>query len=87
MVALGMVTPTQQRRLASRTTARMRQDLCPLFLQRVPSKLASPSPFVLVQSSMIRVAYSVTAVGGTYYIPETAANFSGGGFSDYVRLF
>ena len=35
---------------------------------------------------MIRVACSVTAVGGTSYIPEVASNFSGGGFSDYVRL-
>ena len=30
-------------------------------------------------------AHSVTAVGGTTHIPEVAAYFSGGGFSDYVR--
>jgi hypothetical protein len=29
--------------------------------------------------------YSVTVVGGTAYIPEVAADFSGGGFSNYVR--
>ena len=30
--------------------------------------------------------HSVTAVGATTQIPEIAANFSGGGFSNYVRL-
>jgi hypothetical protein len=30
-------------------------------------------------------ARSVTAVGGTTHIPEVAAEFSGGGFSDIVR--
>jgi hypothetical protein len=30
---------------------------------------------------------SVTSVGGTTGIHEIAANFSGGGFSDYVRAF
>jgi len=34
----------------------------------------------------LRVAHSVTAVGGTVYIPEVAVDFSGGGFSNYVRL-
>lgn len=29
---------------------------------------------------------SVTAVGGTITIPEVAVSFSGGGFSDLVRL-
>ncbi len=28
---------------------------------------------------------SVTAVGGTVRVPETAVSFSGGGFSDVVR--
>ena len=30
------------------------------------------------------VDISVTAVGGTEYVPEVAVYFSGGGFSDYV---
>ena len=29
----------------------------------------------------------MTAVGGTTLIPEIAADLSGGGFSNYVRLF
>jgi hypothetical protein len=31
-------------------------------------------------------ARSVTTVGGTTHIPEVAAGFSGGGFSDIVRF-
>ncbi|KAH9162130.1 hypothetical protein EDB89DRAFT_2104352 [Lactarius sanguifluus] len=31
------------------------------------------------------MAHSVTAVGGTVHIPEVAASFSGGGFSDYFE--
>jgi hypothetical protein len=31
-------------------------------------------------------AHSVTAVGGTISIPEVAAEFSGGGFSDVVSI-
>lgn len=36
---------------------------------------------------LTRTMLSATAVGGTNDIPEVAVFFSGGGFSDYVRLF
>jgi hypothetical protein len=35
----------------------------------------------------LNIVKSVTAVGGTVGIPETAAFFSGGGFSNYVSNF
>jgi len=34
--------------------------------------------------SIAMIVISVTAVGGTEYVPEVAVYFSGGGFSDYV---
>jgi hypothetical protein len=35
----------------------------------------------------LKIVKSVTVVGGTVGIPETAVFFSGGGFSDYASYF
>lgn len=35
----------------------------------------------------LKIVKSVTVVGGTVEVPEIAALFSGGGFSDYVSNF
>ena len=47
----------------------------------VPVRVRPP---VIVRRSR-GVVHSVTAVGGTIHVPETAVFFSGGGFSDLVR--
>ena len=36
---------------------------------------------------MTHATFSLTSVGGTYGIPETAVSFSSGGFSNYFPLF
>jgi len=36
---------------------------------------------------ILMIFASITSVGGTTGIHETAAKFSGGGFGDYVRAF
>ena len=88
MAVPGMVTPTQRHRPASRMTAKTRRNSSPTFLRPAHCKPTSlffvPPPTVVMRS--LRVANSVTVVGGTVSIPEVAVNFSGGGFSNYVRL-
>lgn len=66
-------------RNASRTTAATRRSL--YLCSRLPALCTHPSCVLLVQ---ILIFNSVTAVGGTIHVPETAVDFSGGGFSNFV---
>ncbi|SRR5258707_7910517 len=80
-----MATQTPQRRSASQMTARTGQFSSPSSPLAVPCASCPPlylsSICVLINRIVVG---SVTTVGGTESIPEVAAPFSGGGFSNYV---
>jgi hypothetical protein len=85
-----MGTQTQRRTRASRTMARTGLDSYPVSPRAVHSR--SPS-FCIHLLYMFAVdafrddgVHSVTAVGGTVSVPEVAADFSGGGFSNVVSI-
>ena len=81
-VVSEMETQTQRLRSAS-------QMMAPTELysfQNSPPPAHSECVLPVVQYLLIELeCTSVTSVGGTNYIPETAVFFSGGGFSNYVR--
>ena len=62
--------------------ARIHMNLYLLSQHHAPSK---PSSLRCVRYKPTNID-SVTTVGGTTNIPETAIFFSGGGFSNYVSL-
>ena len=65
-------------RSASRTMAATRQSSSLPSLHRAHCKLPQSQRIHLLNNG------SVTAVGGTTFVPETAIFFSGGGFSNFV---
>ena len=69
---------------ASRTTARIEPSSCLRSQRAAPctSRHGHEVPHIFFLTMC-----SVTAVGGTTGIPEVAADFSGGGFSNYVSSF
>lgn len=79
-----MVTPTLRHRRVSRTTARTELGLFPFSLRVAHCKLIRPTLSVI--DIFFGTARSVTVVGGTTNVPEVAAEFSGGGFSNVVRF-
>ena len=87
LVITVSVTATQTLRVnsASRTTARIEHSSCLRSQRAAPcaSRRAVPLLFFLTTARTC----SVTTVGGTTGIPEVAASFSGGGFSNYVSSF
>jgi len=98
MVALAMVTLTQRRKRASQMMARTVLGSWPFFLRVahcksvvqtgglfLPQLFAIDFLFFFFFFCFRDGAHSVTAVGGTTQVPEVAAEFSGGGFSDLVR--
>ena len=89
--ASATVRRTQRSRNASPTTGATLRVSCRSSPQRAPCEclvswiLVNPlREYLLVLTS--KLYDSVTAVGGTIHVPETAVFFSGGGFSNVVRL-
>jgi hypothetical protein len=70
---------------ASPTTASIGRDSCPFSPPAVHSECPQHSIKLCARTDSAPYFLSVTAVGGTFGIPEVAVNFSGGGFSNYVR--
>ena len=82
---LEMGIPTLRRSHASRTTAKTELDSYPFSLRAAHCwSMCFVSPVFAVDA--FGTMHSVTAVGGTASIPEVAAPFSGGGFSDIVSF-
>lgn len=82
-----MATQTPRRNSASQMMARTRPYSCPSSPLVVPCASfmsTTVSPHII--SHLSCCVGSVTTVGGTQGIPEIAAPFSGGGFSNYVSL-
>ncbi len=87
MVVSATVRRIRRSRSASRTMDATRRASFPC--SRLPVPCESHQPAVvscpLTDARLSLTYYSVTAVGGTIHVPETAVFFSGGGFSDVVR--
>ena len=85
-----MVTQTLPLKSASRTMGAMSRASCLFSRLRAPCQCCfsiTGRGFTLTLPSICSVlclADSVTAVGGTIFVPEIAVPFSGGGFSNVV---
>ena len=82
MVVSEMATRTRRLKSASQMMAPI--GLCSSPNSLPPAHSECVLPVVLYFLIELKCT-SVTSVGGTIYIPEIAAPFSGGGFSNYVR--
>jgi hypothetical protein len=82
-----MAMQTPRRNSASQMMARTRPYSCPSSPLAVPcASFMSTTVSLHIISHRSCCVGSVTTVGGTQGIPEIAAPFSGGGFSNYVSL-